>query len=405
MIPHIAKTHVGLRRKDNQDAVAADPELGIFLLADGVGGHLDGDVAANIAIGTFVDAKVEIQRLKDSYNQISKNEFRRQMLSLIEQLFQRASQNVFDESENRNQNGMLTTLVVSIVVNGDLYVGHVGDSRAYLCRNGILRQVTEDHSMVNELVKMGRMSYDEARKSRYRNLITRAIGLKPTVQPDIVYIPIIEGDTILMCSDGLTDPVADDSIEKSMAGETIQSISEALFHSALAKGGPDNIGIVLFRPSFGNTPARVQMRAKAMDSLFLFKDLNYPERMKLSRICEEIEFKAEEIIVKEDEVGDSLYILTEGVVEVRSKDILLASLEAGQHFGELGPLEYTSRSATVKALTSGTAISICHDNMLKFYKQDPELGCKILQRMLTTVGNRLRSANARLLDFQIKTNS
>ncbi|MGC6509169.1 MAG: cyclic nucleotide-binding domain-containing protein [Myxococcota bacterium] len=400
MIPHLAKTHVGLRRKDNQDAVYTDSEIGLFLLADGVGGHLDGDVAAATAIKTFENAKPEILALRQSADAISKNQLRRDVLTLLEQLFQRASQAVFDESERRDQNGMLTTLVVSFVVKGDLYVGHVGDSRAYLHRNGQLRQVTEDHSMVNELVKMGRMSLEDARKSRYRNLITRAIGLKPTVQPDIIYIPILDGDTILMCSDGLSDPVPENVIETALKAEKVEECAEELFQAALDKGGPDNIGIVLFKPSFGTEPARVSSRAQAMDSLFLFRDLNYPERMKLSRICDDLDFNAGDVLVREDEVGDSLYVITSGKVLVRSGNMALAELESGQHFGELGPLEYTSRSATVEAISKGSVIIIRYESLQQFYAQDPELGCKILQRMLSTAGNRLRSVNKKLLSIQ-----
>ena len=219
--------------------------------------------------------------------------------------------------------------------------------------------------MVNELVKMGRMSLEDARKSRYRNLITRAIGLKPTVQPDIIYIHL-DGDTILMCSDGLSDPVPDKTIEAALKSKSVEESAEDLFQAALAKGGPDNIGIVLFKPSFGNEPARVSSRAQAMDSLFLFRDLNYPERMKLSRICDDLDFKAGDILVREDEVGDSLYVITSGKVLVRSGNMSLAELESGQHFGELGPLEYTSRSATVEAIPEGSVIIIRHESFRSF---------------------------------------
>ena len=99
-------------------------------------------------------------------------------------------------------------------------------------------------------------------------------------------------------------------------------------------------------------------------------------------------------------MGDSLYVITSGKVLVRSGNMALAELESGQHFGELGPLEYTSRSATVEAISKGSVIIIRHDSLQQFYAQDPELGCKILQRMLSTAGNRLRSVNKKLLSIQ-----
>src|SRR5690606_14015630 len=126
---------------------------------------------------------------------------------LLDRTSAHASKRVYEAASATGRQGMTTTLVALLVGGGGAFVAHVGDSRAYLLRDGKLKQLTEDHSMVNELIRTGAMSSSEAACSRYRNVITRAVGLYPTVRTDTLHLELVKGDRLLLCSDGLTDMV------------------------------------------------------------------------------------------------------------------------------------------------------------------------------------------------------
>ena len=141
---------------------------------------------------------------------------------------------------------MGTTLVIATVLGNDLYVGNVGDSRAYLTRNGKLRQITEDHSWVEEMIRLGELERSEARTHKNKNVITRAIGTGPFVQPDFFEIQVIEGDILLMCTDGLCNMVEDEEILEILSSDMeLEEKGNELIRVANANGGRDNIGVVL----------------------------------------------------------------------------------------------------------------------------------------------------------------
>ena len=177
-------------------------------------GRAAGEVASAITIETFQQAAPRLRQAVQAYADAPEWSSRNQVLELLDSVCQSASARVYEEAEHSSRRGMTTTLVVVLVGGGAAFLAHVGDSRAYLVRDGLIRQLTEDHSMVNDLVRSGQMTWEEARRSRYRSVITRAIGLYPNVQADLMSIEILPGDRILINSDGLSDPVPSDKIEE-----------------------------------------------------------------------------------------------------------------------------------------------------------------------------------------------
>lgn len=236
---HIGLSHRGRRRRHNEDAYVVQPPL--FAVADGMGGAKAGEVASALA----ADA------VQESGNDGESGEAR--VAALIEE----ANRRVFRRaSEDREASGMGTTMTVALVEAGEVAIGHVGDSRAYLIRDGRLEQLTDDHSLVAELVRSGKLTPEEAETHPQRSVITRALGTEADVDVDTFSVQSAPGDLFLLCSDGLTSMVDDetilDAVERNRAD--LEEAAKALINAANRSGGEDNITVVFFEVDGGAEP-------------------------------------------------------------------------------------------------------------------------------------------------------
>ena len=223
-------THTGRKRRHNEDSYVVEPPM--FAVADGMGGAKAGEVASGLAAAA----------LKETGTDGMGGEER------VTQLIQEANRRVFRRAnEDREASGMGTTMTVALVEDGRVVFGHVGDSRAYLIREGSIEQLTDDHSLVAELVRSGRLTPEEAEAHPQRSVITRAVGTEPDVDVDTFTVEPEEGDLFLICSDGLTDMVDDatiiDAIERNR--EDLDEAAKALVGAANRVGGEDNITVLL----------------------------------------------------------------------------------------------------------------------------------------------------------------
>ena len=220
----------GKRRRHNEDSYVVDPPL--FAVADGIGGAQAGELASRLAVETMGEER-------ESRGEEELATLRRE-----------ANRRVFARShEDAATSGMGTTITAAVVgEDGTVTVGHVGDSRAYLLRDGRLEQLTEDHSLVAELVRSGRLSAEEAERHPQRSVITRAVGTDPDVDVDVFTVQGEPGDLFLLCSDGLTDMVDDDEILRTVSKgrEDLETTGRALVATANRGGGEDNITVVFF---------------------------------------------------------------------------------------------------------------------------------------------------------------
>jgi serine/threonine protein phosphatase PrpC len=221
----------GRQRTANEDSYFAGSP--VFAVADGMGGAQAGEVASRLAAAA----------LKESGSRTLGGEQR------ISDLIQEANRRVYDRSStDPNTSGMGTTITVALVENGNVAFGHVGDSRAYLIRDGTMEQVTEDHSLVNELMKSGKLSPEEAEAHPQRSVITRALGTDPDVDADTFTIEAKTGDVFLLCSDGLTDMVGEREILELVERnrQDLDVALKSLVRAANRSGGEDNITVVAF---------------------------------------------------------------------------------------------------------------------------------------------------------------
>ncbi len=222
------KTDVGRMRSSNQDYVLIGD--GLFAVADGMGGHKGGNVASALCCGTLL-----------KYLEGMKPDEKVLRCGIVE-----ANSAVFEKSsQDEDLQGMGTTLTVIWDAGERVILGHVGDSRAYLYRDGCLKQITEDHSFVWEMVKRGTITPEEARIHPYRNIITKAVGTDPSVTPDIRTVKVIPGDLWLICSDGLTEYLTDRHLEEILEQYPPEEAADRMLEEALESGGKDNISLII----------------------------------------------------------------------------------------------------------------------------------------------------------------
>ncbi|MDH5611907.1 MAG: Stp1/IreP family PP2C-type Ser/Thr phosphatase [Gammaproteobacteria bacterium] len=260
------KTDVGSVRDHNEDAINTEPSLGLAILADGMGGHRGGEVASAITVSTIFDTLTT--RLKSIKEASTDEETGYSMESMtIHDAITLANTNVFDSSgENAQYRGMGTTVVVLLFYDNRFTVAHVGDSRLYRIRDGVLEQVTRDHSLMQELIDRGFYTPEQARNSLNKNLVTRAIGIEENVRIDIQEDVVQINDIYLLCSDGLSDMIEDDLIHETIKrnSDNLEKAATELIEEANRHGGKDNISVILARP-LKSFPARNSLFSRFFD--------------------------------------------------------------------------------------------------------------------------------------------
>jgi len=232
------RTDRGRVRPHNEDSLLVAPERSVAAVADGMGGHAAGEVASRLAIEALSETLAEPPHAADDVPR------------LLRQAVDAANRRIAETIRAHPEyHGMGTTFVAAVWVDERLFIAHVGDSRAYLLRGGAIRQLTSDHSFVNELVRLGMLSREEAARDPRRNVVTRALGSGPVVVPDVIEERFQPGDTLLLCSDGLSNMVGDERILRTVheAGGDLDRACEALISAANAAGGEDNVTVVLAR--------------------------------------------------------------------------------------------------------------------------------------------------------------
>ncbi len=244
MLRTFSITDVGKKRKLNQDYVyVSERPIGsldnLFVVADGMGGHNAGDLASQISVTTIVDTIIKSKETE--------------RICILEDAVKEANKLISDMAKDKEElQGMGTTVVVATFDGKQLFVANVGDSRLYIC-NQTITQITRDHSLVEEMVRLGGIDKKKARFHPDKNVITRAVGVEETIQIDFFDTELRKGDVVLMCSDGLTNMLDDQEIQVIMSiNGDLEHKAKALVEAANEKGGKDNIAVVLVDPYGSN---------------------------------------------------------------------------------------------------------------------------------------------------------
>jgi len=237
----------GMVREHNEDAIGAIADLGLMVLADGMGGYNAGEVASGIAVQTITDLAAA-GAMREERNDIDPHTGLMRQTIVLRDAIARANKIIFQTAQSQTHcEGMGTTLVAAMFYDNRISVAHVGDSRAYRLRNERFEQLTMDHSLLQELVDRGFYSEEEAQRSTNRNYVTRALGVEPTVDVEVQEFDVLPDDIYLLCSDGLPDMVEDEDIHLTIRtfNASLDVVGQQLVQLANEHGGRDNVSVML----------------------------------------------------------------------------------------------------------------------------------------------------------------
>ncbi len=406
-IQFAALTDVGRVREHNEDNYLVDKKLGLFVVCDGMGGHAAGEVASALAVRTLhEEIKKEADLLTD-YAQASKGAAKvtkRDILNMLEFAVNRASQRVHSEAaKDAKKRGMGTTLVCLLVIGKEAFIIYVGDSRIYVLRDGVLEQLTEDHTVYNELIKRKKMPREQVEQLAQKNAITRAVGVYEHVEPDTLVLDLTAGDRFLLCSDGLCGYFEDDldGLGKRLALPDADAAAKALIDAANEQGGKDNITSVIV--TVGDVSERDETRAKQLQlkreilaRMPLFRPLNDREILRVLQVTDVSDYGNGEIIISEGDKGEELFIVLSGHAKVMRNGAELATLSAGDHFGEMALVRSQPRSATVVSDGLSELMVIRRTEFFEILRKEHQLAVKLLWQFLGVLADRLADTSREL---------
>lgn len=387
-------TDVGQKRKHNEDYFLVDPDFGLYIVCDGMGGHASGEVASSTAATSIHE---EVREAKDALAALDQG-----LTELAEKLLrgalERASARIFQMGiDQPTKKGMGTTCSVLILRAGKGVMAHVGDSRIYLVRGGQAHQLSEDHTFLQEAVRHGIMTPQQAKESSHQNIITRAVGPLEKVMVDTLVFDVLDDDTYMLCSDGLHGYLDEsDDLASMLAGPDLEAMPQRLIDLANERGGDDNITAVVLRARRVNTEQVETDRATLVNACIdtfrhiqLFQELSMPELLRVTTACRTETFQPNEEIIREGEMSESLFLLVSGQVSVERSESVVALLGSGAHFGEMALLSQRPRSATVKARTQATVMVLDRPPFFAMMQQDSLLATKFLWRLAQSLSLRL----------------
>jgi len=365
-----ALTDVGRTREHNEDNYLVDKKLGLFVVCDGMGGHAAGEVASALAVRTIHDEiKKEADLIRDYAEGASGGAkvSKRDILNMLEFAVNRASNKVHSEAaKDAKKRGMGTTLVALLVVGNQGFIIYVGDSRIYLLRDGVLEQITEDHTVYNELIKRKKMPKEQVEQLAQKHAITRAVGVYEHVEPDTLVVDLLQGDRFLLCSDGLSGYFEDEpeQLGKFLAKPDADAVVKELIDWANEHGGKDNITSVIV--TVGDASARDENRAK---------------KLQLKR----------EILARMP-----LFRPLSGQLKVTRNGADVAVLPPGAHVGEMALVRSQPRSATVTSEVASELMVIRRQEFFEILRKEHQLAVKLLWQFTGVLADRLAETTREL---------
>lgn len=407
-----AATDVGRSRTHNEDNFLIDKKLRLFLVADGMGGHAAGEVASSIAVHEIRDAINHNRDLIDRYRVDHPGVQAYEILQVLEHAIQAACGAVHARAQAEpDKRGMGTTATVLLIAGGGDhlrgFIAHVGDSRVYLARQSQCHVLTEDHSLMNELVRRGKLNREQIEHSpykQYKNAVTRAVGVYSSVEVDTFDFDILPGDRFLLCSDGMYAYVDEDALPGQLAAGEVKDVPRALVELANAGGGHDNITAVVIR--IGDTAStelaprttEVSLKLEVLKGMQMFRYLSYKELVRVTNIAEMIELKTDQVIFSAGQPGDAMYVVLSGTVRLMKADTQVAELIRGNHFGEMALVDRSVRSLAAHAVEGTRLVVIHRKDFYDIIKREPALATKMLWSFVQVLGQRLRKTTNDLSD-------
>jgi serine/threonine protein phosphatase PrpC len=398
-----AATDVGRTRDHNEDNFLVDKKLNLFVVADGMGGHAAGEVASSVAVREVRKVLADGRAIVEKYAVDESAEGREAILKLIEKAIETACSKVFQLAQaDASRKGMGTTLSLFLVAGHRGFIGHVGDSRIYLVRRSGVHQLTEDHSLVNELIKRGRLKPGDVFDSPYKNAVTRAVGVYEHVEVDAFDIDVLPEDGFLLCSDGLSCYLDDELTRRHMLVEDVKAIPDELIKLANDCGGKDNITAIVVRVAAGegvvpgDRVTMVQRKTNALQAQPLFRYLSYSEIVKILNLSKRQTYEPGQVLFSEGDRVEFMHVVLSGRLSVNSRGRHLMDLSEDALLGESVLVEDAPRTVTVTAAEQTEILCIGRVALHSLMSNHAKLAWKLLWSLNQQQAMRLRNTGHEL---------
>ncbi len=388
-----ATTDVGRVRDHNEDNFLIDKRLQLFVVCDGMGGHAAGEVASAMSVQIVREVLREHAEIFDRLNEDPESlAHRKSVLTLVEHAIHEACARIFHAAvEDPAKKGMGTTCSVLLLAQGRGFIGHVGDSRIYLYRQNAIHQVTEDHSLINEMIRLGKIKKGEEHNLPHKNAVTRAVGVNEFVDAETWELDVFKGDCFLLCSDGLSGYFKDDSqIVALVDQEDIKKIPQDCIDFANRGGGKDNITAIAIRvKGTQKHTGNLQQKIEVMRANSIFRYLSQKELVQVISLSESESVEAGDWVFEKGADPGAMYLIVEGTVAlVRDEKDL--SLGPGEVVGEMAMIDETPQELGARALEDCEFLVIRRDRFMGLLRSDESLAVKLLWNFLQVWTFRLR---------------
>ena len=391
-----SRTDLGCVRENNEDSHLVDAENGVFVVADGVGGSSGGEIASQRLVQHMREAARDLSQLARSGNPIFDRDHRERVFARLLDDIQEANAIIYEVGKEVDpMRPPATTCDVVVLCEQAAFIAHVGDSRVYLLRGSEIFRITEDHTFAEQL-KQEEVD-DPEMLERYRNVLTRSIGGRPQVDIDALFIDLQAGDSLLMCSDGLTDYLTGAEILDFARGKHGPSLLEDFVEAAKERGGKDNITVLLVE--IASTAEDTIRDTASFDTLkqvdilgniALFRNLGVRDLLKIMRIVYEVSYEDGEIVEEKEGAERCLFIVAEGEVELLVDGVRIAHLQKGQHFGEFALVSDEPRTTEARCIGDTLLLAVPARRFRSVVSEDPAVGNTLLWNLLDAAARQIR---------------
>jgi len=398
----------GKKRKNNEDAFIERPDIGLFVVADGMGGERFGEVASALSVECIEKYVRENSTVINAFKYNQSKENRHQVLNMLADALRNSNTKVYREAEDRNVDGKMgTTLTALLTVGSTGFMVHVGDSRLYMIRGEEITQLSTDHTVANEY----RMKYGESSEGfdpGFSSMLTRAIGIKKYVEPEKLTFTIVPDDRYLLCSDGLhnyfeknqkeVDELLTDRTHKPEKEDKYISGSVNSFLEIAYKGGADDNVTVIMLSAFGVTDEEVTGTRTLLDEfaalrdIELFKNLDYKELLTVMENAEIRTYNRFDVVSRTNSSSKELFVIVEGKVSALKGSKHIKTFVAGNHIGEVAFLTGEQPAFNLFVDKTSTFLVLKREVFDKIVSDNPALGIKLLWQLATALAMQTNSS-------------
>ena len=400
-----ALTDVGRVRKHNEDNFLVDKRLNLFVICDGMGGHAAGEVASALTVRTVREIVSAHRDVVERHADDPEDpDARKAVLAMLERAVQEAGAKTFETAqEDASRRGMGTTCSVLLLQGNRGFIAHVGDSRIYLRRGGQIHQMTEDHSLVNELIRMGKIRREDAEKFAHKNAVTRAVGVREYVEVDTLDFDVYGEDRFLLCSDGLCGYFDGRSavVHELMGVPDLRGATERCIAFARDAGGKDNITAIIVEAvgtEADRLTAEVAQTHELLRSTPFFEYLSLKELVQLLNLARRVQvLDGAEVLRQGEPASGTLYIVASGRLVAEYEGRPVGELTQGKYFGELGFLDEDVQHVTVRAVEDSEMLALRRSSFMELLRREPSLAVKLLWNLIQEFSGTLRKMPVELL--------